>query len=345
MIEVTRIGNADLNFSESLIGMGGYLLNPAWARLVEKTYGYESYFVTSTENEIVNGVIGISHINHPFFGNYFCTAPYSSYGGIAVTSQSQMEKMLEKIEELAHQHHADFVNLRFVGQDVPLHPIGNWHNAPGYITFRIDLTQPLEKMLLSYSSNHRNHIRKSLKKDLSIRFGRHELLEDAYAGLAISMHELGSPYHAKIYLERMLAELGEEVIFSVIYKDSAIAGAGVFIRNRDTIINLHANVLRKFRSYHAGEYFYWKLIDHFKTAGFSTFDLGRSLIGSGNDIFKSKWEPEQIPCQYWYLVKPGQTDPAMNQKNPKFQLAIRIWKILPGFLVRWLGPYLIRGIA
>jgi hypothetical protein len=37
--------------------------------------------------------------------------------------------------------------------------------------------------------------------------------------------------------------------------------------------------------------------------------------------------------------------PALNQKNPKFQLAIAVWKRLPAFIVRPLGPYIVRGLA
>jgi hypothetical protein len=48
---------------------------------------------------------------------------------------------------------------------------------------------------------------------------------------------------------------------------------------------------------------------------------------------------------YWYYLKPGAELPALNQKNPKFALAIATWKRLPAFVVRPLGPLLISGLA
>ena len=48
---------------------------------------------------------------------------------------------------------------------------------------------------------------------------------------------------------------------------------------------------------------------------------------------------------YWYALMPGHNLPALNQKNPKFQFAISVWKRLPSFIVRPLGPFLIKGLA
>jgi hypothetical protein len=124
-----------------------------------------------------------------------------------------------------------------------------------------------------------------------------------------------------------------------------LAGAGVFIFQEDTATNLHANILRRFRPEYAGEYLYWSAIERYSCTGFKTFDLGRSLIGSGNESFKMKWRPRKVPLAYWYALSPGSPLPGLNQQNPKFQLAIRVWKQLPSFAVRWLGPMLIKGVA
>jgi hypothetical protein len=73
--------------------------------------------------------------------------------------------------------------------------------------------------------------------------------------------------------------------------------------------------------------------------------MGRSLNGSGNETFKFKWKPRKAPLAYWYYLPKGGAVPELNQKSPKFQLAIWLWKRLPSFVVRAWGPQLIRGIA
>ncbi len=140
--------------------------------------------------------------------------------------------------------------------------------------------------------------------------------------------------------------LGNTLEFAVIYNaQGKISGGGVFIYQGDTIFNLHANILRHARSTYAGEFLYWSVIERAIQKGLKTFDLGRSLVGSGNEIFKVKWSPRKQLLAYWYWLAPGHELPSLNQKNPKFQLVIAIWKLMPAFIVRAIGPYLIRGLA
>ncbi len=198
----------------------------------------------------------------------------------------------------------------------------------------------------TYSSDHRNHIRKSLRKGFSIKFGHLDLLDHAYEALARSMHELGSPYHNKAYLRMMAESLGDALEFAVVYgPQGELAGAGAFILQGDMVTNLHANILHRFRSDYAGEFLYWSVIERYCSKGLKVFDLGRSLIGSGNEVFKMKWKPRKKMLAYWYALMPGHQLPELNQKNPKFQFAIQVWKRLPAFAVRLLGPSLIKGLA
>jgi hypothetical protein len=101
----------------------------------------------------------------------------------------------------------------------------------------------------------------------------------------------------------------------------------------------------RFRSDYAGEFLYWSVIERYCQKGFKVFDMGRSLIGSGNEVFKMKWKPRRQLLAYWYALMPGHRLPELNQKNPRFQAAIWLWKRLPAFIVRPLGPSLIKGLA
>ena len=129
---------------------------------------------------------------------------------------------------LANDLGVEYVNVRFeAGEETPPE---NWIQHPVYATYRIDLSTEPDTLISAYSSDHRNHIRKSLKKGFSIKFGHLDLLGDAYEGLARSMHELGSPYHNKSYLRTMAESLGQRLEFAVVYDlHSELAGTGVFI--------------------------------------------------------------------------------------------------------------------
>jgi len=328
---------------ESLACAIGFVGLDSWLQFVQKVYGFPVYRIASEERNAVNGWLALVRVKHPVFGNYLTTSPFGSYGGFAYSSLTSRDALLEKARRLGNELGVEHVNVRFDTEEKP--PDG-WTQHPVYATYLLDLLPEAEQLMLTYSSDHRNHIRKSMKKGFSIKFGHLDLLDDAYEALARSMHELGSPYHNKVYLLTMAQSLGEALEFAVMYgPHGELAGAGVFILQGDTATNLHANILRRFRSEYAGEFLYWSAVERYCHKGLTGFDLGRSLIGSGNETFKMKWRPHKKLLAYWYALMPGHELPELNQKNPKFQLAIQVWKRLPAFVVRPLGPFLIKGLA
>lgn len=329
---------------DSLASTAGFIGLDSWMKFVEKIYGFPIYRLVAKTDGNISGLLALIHIKHSIFGDYLATAPFGSYGGFAFSSTESRDALLDQARILAKELGVEYVNVRFEAGEMT--PPDGWIQHPVYATYRADLSSDPDVLLASYSSDHRNHIRKSLKKGFAVRFGHLDLLDDAYEALARSMRELGSPYHAKNYLRAMAESLGGTLEFAVIYgPHGELAGAGVFIFQGKVATNLHANILHQFRSDYAGEFLYWSVITHYCQKGFQVFDMGRSLIGSGNEAFKSKWKPRKQLLAYWYSLREGVKVPEMNQKNPKFQIAIWTWKHLPAFVVRPLGPFLIKGLA
>jgi len=327
-----------------LLEAAGYTALGSWLGFVRKIYQYKNYILEARVNGVVKGVLTLTEVRHPIFGNYLTTAPFASYGGFAYETEQIRDALLNQASNLRQSLGADYAVVRFdKGNEQP--PVG-WKQHAVYSTYKINLAAGTEMLLSDFNSNHRNHIRKSHKKGFSIRFGHLELLDDTYNGIARSMHELGSPYHHKKYLREMARSLGDMIEFTVVNDSSdKLVGSGVFIKQGQIVTNLHANILRKYRAYYAGEFLYWSVIDRYGKAGSKTLDLGRSLIGSGNEHFKIKWKPKVQLLSYWYNLADDKDLPVLNQKNPKFRFAIWTWKRLPEFVVRMLGPSLIRGLA
>lgn len=333
----------ELNFP-SLENKLSYAGVDSWMNFVHEIYNYKIHRFAVTEDSQPLGALALVEVKHAAFGHYLVTAPFGSYGGFAFESHAARDLLLEEAGRLAQEIKVEYAVIRFdEGESTSPE---NWIQQPLYFTYLIDLSPAPDGILKTFSSDHRNHVRKSMKKGFSVRFGQLDLLDDIYEALARSMHELGSPYHSKTYLQKMVKHLGDSVEFAVLYdSQNNIAGGGIFITQGNTIFNLHANILRYVRSDYAGEFLYWSVIEHGIQKGLKTFDLGRSLINSGNEIFKMKWAPQRKLLAYWHWLAPGQELPSLNQKNPKFQIAIAVWKKLPAFIVRPLGPHLVRGLA
>lgn len=315
-----------------------------WSNLVHQTYGYEVHRYEAIESDDVTGILVLTRVRHPIFGNYLATSPFGSYGGFAFSSVEARNVLLQEARRLADESSVEYVVLRFMEDgNAPPTP---WLQNPIYATYLMALPADAEDLWKTFGSQHRKHTRQSLRKGFQIQFGHLGLLDDAYEVLARSMHELGSPYHSKKYLQRMAMLLGGQLEF-VVARDAkgSLAGAAVLIYQGKTATNLHANVLHDFRSDYAGEFLYWSVLEHYCNKGIKVCDMGRSLNGSGNETFKMKWRPRKVPLAYWYYLPRGGHIPELNQKSAKFQLAIRVWKLLPAFVVRAIGPSLIRGIV
>jgi FemAB-related protein (PEP-CTERM system-associated) len=322
----------------------GFAGGDTWAEFVRAVYGYKVHRLVASDADGTRGALTLLEFKHPVFGHYLATAPYGSYGGFAFESATARDALLEAAARLTVRLGAEYVNVRALAEGTS--PPEGWTNDPIYCTFIVDMPASAEEILKTFSPNHRNHVRKSLKKNFSVRFGRFDLLDDVYKGLSRSMHELGSPYHSKAYLKTMAERLGENLEFAVMYDaQKKICGSGVFIYQGETVSNLHANILKDARSDYAGEFLYWSVIERGIEKNLKAFDLGRSLIGSGNETFKMKWAPRRLPLDYWYWLAPNHSLPSVNQHNPKFRLAVAVWKKLPAFIVNTFGHYLIRGLA
>jgi FemAB-related protein (PEP-CTERM system-associated) len=331
-------------WDETLASSATFTALDPWSELVRRTYGYEVHRFEAILNDEVMGILVLTQIRYPVFGDYLATSPFGSYGGFVFTCPEARDALLGEAKKLCDALGVEYCVIRFL--DDGNEPPSPWIQNPIYSTYLIDLPADAEELWGRFGSQHRKHTRQALKKGFAIRFGHLELLDDAYEVLARSMHELGSPYHSKKYLQRMASLLGNQLEFVVLRDaDGTLAGAAVLIYQGGTATNLHANILHDFRSNYAGEFLYWSVLEHYCQKRVKTCDMGRSLNGSGNEVYKMKWRPRKAPLAYWYHLPKGGPIPELNQKSAKFQLAIRVWKLLPSFVVRALGPWLIRGIV
>jgi FemAB-related protein (PEP-CTERM system-associated) len=336
--------NQPAAWKEPLASSAAFTALDSWSSLVRQTYGYAVHRFEAVQDEEVTGILVLTHVRHPIFGNYLATSPFGSYGGFAFTTAAARTALLDTARRLSDELRVDYCVLRFLDDGAA--PPSPWAQQPIYSTYFIDLPRSAEELWGRFGSQHRKHTRQALRKGFQIQFGHLDLLDDAYEALARSMHELGSPYHSKQYLRNMATLLGGDLEFAVV-RDAkgTLAGAAVLIYQGGTASNLHANILREFRAEYAGEFLYWSLLERYCQKGMTVCDMGRSLNGSGNETYKMKWRPRKAPLAYWYYLPQGGAVPELNQKSAKFQLAIRVWKRLPSFVVRALGPHLIRGIV
>ncbi|MFN8388634.1 MAG: hypothetical protein U0X92_19745, partial [Anaerolineales bacterium] len=64
-----------LRVPESLSFAATFTALDSWTQLVKEIYGYETYRFEAMRNNEVTGILALTHVHHPIFGNYLATSP------------------------------------------------------------------------------------------------------------------------------------------------------------------------------------------------------------------------------------------------------------------------------
>jgi FemAB-related protein (PEP-CTERM system-associated) len=319
--------------------------NWQWREVLERSYDLPAHWYIARRNDEICGILGLTLTRHPILGTYLATAPFANYGGFYYDDLEARDALLAKAEALRDELGARYVNIRHFrpAATIPEH----WRDDPAYATYWLALPPDPEDFLRKHlGASARRLVGKSAANGFRTAFGGMELMDDFWRVIGQSMKELGSPYHSRHYLENIIQIFGDAAQLGVMYsRTGEPVGASLLIAHGTSVVQLHANVLRSQRSLFPGEYLYYSVIAECCRRGVKMLDLGRSLVGSGNETFKLKWRPDTKALAYWYHLAPGvETLPALNQANPRLKVAVRAWQSLPLWTQRSLGPRLITGI-
>jgi hypothetical protein len=89
---------------------------------------------------------------------------------------------------------------------------------------------------------------------------------------------------------------------------------------------------------------YWSALEFACDRGDRVFDFGRSTPGEGTYRFKEQWGAKPVPLYWHYWLRDGGALPELNPGNPKYRIAINLWKRLPVGLTRLIGPPIVKNL-
>jgi FemAB-related protein (PEP-CTERM system-associated) len=206
------------------------------------------------------------------------------------------------------------------------------------------LSDDPEDIWKSFKPKVRNQVRKAEKSDIIAQDGGLELLDDFYRVYTTRMHELGTPaYPRKLMQTLLLAFPNNSRIFVARIGKLAIGGGLTFHFNGFAEIPF-ASTLTKYNSLCPNNLLYWSVIKYYCLAGAKRFDFGRCTVDSSTYQFKKQWGPEQVDLHYQYWVRPGHKVSVLSPDNPKYKKRVEMWKKLPNWVARLLGPYISRNL-
>jgi len=309
-----------------------------WKRVIEKAFGHKTYFLYAIEDQVVVGVLPLAHINSVVFGSSLVSTPFCVYGGIVANRPDVAQRLRQAACDIAKELKVNSLELRNLGC-----VDGDWPRKELYVTFRKQIVQDPEKVLLSIPNKQRAVVRKGIKAGLSSGEGWHS--RRMFNVYAESLRDLGTPVFTRHYFDILREVFADDCRTLMIqHKGNDVAGVLSFYF-RDQILPYYAGSTALSRGLHAHGYMYWSLMRNASEQGVKLFDFGRSKLNTGSYSFKKNWGFEPQALDYEYFLANTDSVPDVNPLNPKYQVFIKAWKNLPLPIANRFGPWLARSLG
>jgi FemAB-related protein (PEP-CTERM system-associated) len=308
-----------------------------WKRVVEKTFGYAPRYFYCECNGRITGIAPFFSVSNWLLGRCIISIPLAAYGGICAQDEETEQTLLGHVKQMAVAEQVDYLELRH--RDGGL--LEDFDANPLYVAFNTPLSPDPEANRKCLPKDTRYMIRKGEKGGLRVQTG-FDQIRSFYSLFAQSMQRLGTPVFPSKLFRNLVEEFPDRAQLMLVYHGSEPVTGVLSFSFRDTILPYYAGASQDAPRLAANNFMYWKLMKWAGEQGYRCFDFGRSKKGTGSYAFKSQWNMNMQPLDYQvYLVK-RKTVPNFSPLNPKFEMAIRIWKGLPLPVTTWLGPRVVR---
>jgi FemAB-related protein (PEP-CTERM system-associated) len=208
---------------------------------------------------------------------------------------------------------------------------------------RLTLPASVGALLDGLKAKVRNQVKKGQQQGFSVAWGGAELLGDFYAVFSTNMRDLGTPVYGRRLFEAILGHFGPAAELCVVRDGQRPIAGGLLVHGGAVTEVPSASSLKAYNPTNANMLLYWHLLSRAVERGQQVFDVGRSTAEGPVYRFKKQWGAEPSSAIWQYHVRHGSIDVA-RPDNPRHQRLIRLWKRLPVWASRILGPRIVRGI-
>ena len=310
---------------------------PGWCQVITKSFGHRCYYFLALDNDNVVGVLPLVRQKSRLFGDGFSSLPYLNYGGPLADNDEIEAALLNHANNIATDVGVSSVEYR----ETKLRQ--GYRQKENKISML--LTLPTEEELWkSIGAKRRAQVKRPIRLGIEAFKGKAELLDKFYAVLSENMRDLGTPFYSKHFFRNIIEVFNDYVLLHVIEIDNKPVGAALVFKFNHVADIPWASTLRSHNRFGTNMFMYWEVLKDAIASGVKVFDFGRSSKDSGTYRFKKQWgaSAKQLYWNYW--LEKGSELPAVNTDNPKYRLAISVWKKMPLCLTNRLGPMIARNL-
>jgi FemAB-related protein (PEP-CTERM system-associated) len=309
-----------------------------WRQVFKGAFGYDSMYFAARRRGRIVGVLPTVLLDGWLFGRALISLPFVNYGGVVADDAVTERALLDGAMAAARKHQCRHVELRHFRQH-----FAELACKRHKVTMTLPL-RPAPEMWTGLDRKARNQVRKAQKSGLTYQVGGGELLKSFYAVFARNMRDLGTPVYGARFFEEILRAFPGRTRIHVVRHGTVPVAAGLTFQTGRAIEIPWASSVRDFNSLCPNHLLYWSALEGAVELGCFTFDFGRSTPNEGTYKFKEQWGAQPVPLCWEYGLLQGDQLPNSSPTNPKFRLAISLWKKLPVGVATRVGPMIVRSI-
>ena len=312
-----------------------------WKEVIEKSFGHATYYLLSEDaKHNIDGILPFVQLKSLLFGNFMVSLPYFNYGGVCAERIETMQELLNHAIQIAKGRgvtHLEMRHTRHMDERLPVRTTK--------VAMHLTLPKDPNDLWKSFPAKLRTQVQRPTKEGMSASIGRETELDNFYHVFSSNMRDLGTPVYSKDFFRNILRVFPHSTwICTVFSKDNEPVASGFLVGFRETMEIPWASSLRRYDRFSPNMLLYWSALKLACEKGYTIFDFGRSTPGEGTYKFKEQWGAKPVQLYWHYWLNNGGELPELNVKNPKYKVAINIWKRLPISITRLIGPALVRNI-
>lgn len=309
-----------------------------WKNVVEKTYHHKAYYLfTEDDAGEITGVLPLFFIKSLIFGQKLVSLPFAPYGGVCAADESAAASLVAEAITRSESLGKKYIELRSFNE----RPYPGFSCMRGYSTFIMDVHQDEKELWQNIGKKNRNMIRKGVKSGLIYRWREERsALSEFYEVYTENISAMGTPAHGFDFFKAVYDQFpGDIAIAEVTLRNEPIASL-LLLYFKERMISGWGGSLPDTLAYAPNNFLYWNSLLAARQKGYTFFDFGRSLEGTGNYHFKRHWGATEHPLTYWYY--PGDRD--IRPPQGQYEFFARVWKHVPVSINRRIGPLIRRSV-
>ncbi|ABC23908.1 FemAB family XrtA/PEP-CTERM system-associated protein [Rhodospirillum rubrum] len=322
---------------------GTFFHRAGWQRVIDQAFGQTNHFLYAEQDGAIVGVLPLTYVRSPLFGNRLVSTAWCVGGGAAVVEAAAAEALERAAVDLLMAGPARYIEIR--DPAVPHGEGSGWQCKEGlYAAFERPIAASDEACLTAIPRKQRAVVRKAIDSGLQGRFDDDP--STFYELYALSMRNLGTPVFSKPYITLLRDVFGvDTTTIYTVYGDQRPLSSVLNFTFRDKIMPYYTGADPEARKQGAADLMYYGVMCAARARGLGVFDFGRSKVGTGPFAFKKNWGFTPRPVIHEYLVKDGGPMPDVNPTNPKYRAMIALWRRLPLAVANTLGPWISRQVG